>query len=150
MLDRSATRTKWRAKKYHADDHGVDFNLSFEDYASLIIEAGITEADIGRGAEKYCLGRYGDDGPYELGNCRFITNRDNGIEGTETRKRRGDGMPGGENFVGVNHWNHKGLIVTPWGEFESLRKAANADGALWGHNKIKDLIHAGESDYYYK
>lgn len=150
MLNMSATRTKWRAKKYHAAEHGIDFNLSFEDYASLLVEAGITEADVGRGAEKYCLGRYGDEGPYELGNCRFITNRENGIEGTDTRKRRGDGMPGGENFVGENHWNHQGFVVTPWGEFESLRKAAKAVGSLWGHNKIKNLIHEGAEGYCYR
>jgi hypothetical protein len=149
MLNMSVARTKWRSKKYHAADHGIEFKLSFEEYASLLTESGITADDIGRGAEKYCLARHMDEGPYEVGNCRFVTNRQNGIEGTETRMRRGDGMPGGSNFVGVSHWNHKGLVVTPWGEFESLRKAAKGDGALWGHNKIKNLIHSGEDGYYY-
>lgn len=150
MISRSATRTKWRAKKHHAKEKGVEFNLPFDHYISLMLEAGITEEQIGWGAHKYCLGRYGDNGPYELGNCRFITNRENGIEGTDTRKLRGDGMPGGANLIGASHWNHKGMVVTPWGKFESLRKAATVGGALWGHNKIKNLIHEGAAGYFYQ
>ena len=136
-------------KRYHANERNIPFNLSFEDYLSLIIEADITESDIGWGASKYCLGRYGDDGPYQIGNCRFITNRENGIEGTETRKRRGDGNPGGVNLIGENHWNHKGFVVTPWGKFESLRKAANDPNALFGHTKIMKMIKSDDPTFYY-
>lgn len=48
--------------------------LSFRQYMKLVVRAGITELDeIGGSAGKYQLGRKGDKGHYEWGNCRFIT-----------------------------------------------------------------------------
>jgi hypothetical protein len=37
----------------------------------------ITVWDIGKKPHQYCLARYGDTGPYEIGNCRFITCAEN-------------------------------------------------------------------------
>ena len=52
-------------------------DLTWQDVAQLLDEAGITVDDIGRGSDQYNLARYGDTGPYTIGNCRFITKREN-------------------------------------------------------------------------
>lgn len=52
--------------------------MTFDQYLHLALEAGIqTPYEIGIGVDKYQLGRLGDCGDYELGNCRFITMRQN-------------------------------------------------------------------------
>ena len=57
---------------------GIEWRLSYRDLCTLLEEAGITSADMsGHRADGYVLGRYGDTGPYEIGNCRFITVREN-------------------------------------------------------------------------
>ena len=43
-------------------------------------EAGIVSSQLGIALDKYVLARNGDKGPYKLGNCRFITQRENMIE----------------------------------------------------------------------
>jgi len=64
---------------------GIEWNLTDDELQDLLDEAGITIDDVGRGTNKYQLSRYGDTGPYEVGNCRFITQLDNLSE----MKRRG-------------------------------------------------------------
>ena len=91
---------KANSKKYR----GIEFHLTEADIATLLDEAGITIWDVGQGKGAYCLGRYGDKGPYTMGNCRFITHRENGrewwygmsIEEQEQRKAqaREDGKKG--------------------------------------------------------
>ena len=56
---------------------GQEFNLSYSEIRWLFWIARITPADIGRSRDQYCLGRFGDSGAYEIGNCRFITNAQN-------------------------------------------------------------------------
>ena len=51
----------------------IPFNLTDDDIATLLSEAGIEVTDIGKSSGKYCLARYNDEGPYEMGNCRFVT-----------------------------------------------------------------------------
>lgn len=52
--------------------------LTFEEYIGLAIDAGIeTPHQIGRLPGQYQLGRLGDMGDYEIGNCRFITKEEN-------------------------------------------------------------------------
>ena len=71
--------------------------LSFEQYIDLVVEAGIKYPDeIGLKSNSYQMGRIGDTGIYELGNCRFISKsvnmkeRDiNGGTATMGSKRKG-------------------------------------------------------------
>lgn len=52
--------------------------LTFEQYVGLALEANITDPNqIGRSIDKFQMARTGDSGDYSLGNCRFITMRDN-------------------------------------------------------------------------
>jgi len=70
------------SKQQRLDRSGnpIEFRLEIDDLNQLLSEAGITMDDIGRGRDKYCLARYEDLGNYEIGNCRFITNYENGLE----------------------------------------------------------------------
>ena len=56
------------------------FTLTGKQMIQLFDEADIRPEDIGRKAHEYHLARYGDTGPYEMGNCRFITARENLME----------------------------------------------------------------------
>lgn len=67
-----AYRTK---KQTNAKRSGKGFHLDVFDICYLLQEAGITIWDVGNA--KYVLGRYGDTGDYEIGNCRFITQKEN-------------------------------------------------------------------------
>lgn len=69
---------KYNNRKGDAKGYGIPFHLTFEDYVGLAIQAGLkSPSQIGQSIDSFCLGRVGDIGPYELGNCRFITQRQN-------------------------------------------------------------------------
>lgn len=53
-------------------------SLTFSEYVQLAIDAGLSKPDqIGTRLDQYQMGRIGDVGNYELGNCRFITTEQN-------------------------------------------------------------------------
>ena len=54
---------------------------------NLLEEAGSSIGELGVGSDKYCLARNNDLGSYTVGNCRWITNRENLDESHHTRKR---------------------------------------------------------------
>lgn len=76
-------RRKFSNKKKNAKQDGIGCFLSFEDYCSLVKEAGIKAKQITHFG--YHLARYNDTGPYAIGNCRFIPWIDN------MRERKVDG-----------------------------------------------------------
>jgi hypothetical protein len=73
-------RMKWQTKKDNAKKEGLSCPLTFDEYKSLMIIANITGDQIGIGGDQYNLARYGDTGDYEIGNCRFITHKENCME----------------------------------------------------------------------
>jgi hypothetical protein len=74
-------RSKWQRLIYHSNRRDLKCNLKFEDYMNLAKSAGIkSPTDIGVASEKYQMGRLGDVGNYDLGNCRFITSKQNKLE----------------------------------------------------------------------
>lgn len=76
--DMKSWRIKWSHLKTSASYAKKECNLTFEDYTKIAAESGIKSPDqIDRTLDSYCLGRIGDIGPYEIGNCRFITHRQN-------------------------------------------------------------------------
>lgn len=68
---------RWENKKTNARKYGVECKLTLEEYCKLIYEAGLHSSDLGYKGNKYDLARYNDQGPYEIGNCRFITHKEN-------------------------------------------------------------------------
>ena len=51
--------------------------LSYTELYSLVQQAGIQPSQIGQASSDYQLARYDDSGDYVIGNCRFITTREN-------------------------------------------------------------------------
>ena len=85
-------RQKWSNLRGDSRGYGRECKLTFEQYTQLAIDAGISHLDIGQSLDSYCMGRLGDSGDYELGNCRFITHRQNHKErcengGTESMRQ---------------------------------------------------------------
>jgi len=64
-------------KRKNCYKQGIPIDLTWQDIAQLMDDAGITVDDIGKGSADYNLARYGDKGGYTLDNCRFITKREN-------------------------------------------------------------------------
>lgn len=73
--DDGKLREKFRYKKHNSKQRNISYELTFEEYANLLKEAGLKSSDIGHAT--YHLARYEDEGPYRVGNCRFITAKEN-------------------------------------------------------------------------
>ena len=78
-ISRYITRKRWKTNGKRVDRNGdpVRFDLKSADIRQLLEEAGITIYDLGHGHDGYCLARHDDLGSYVMGNCRFVTNREN-------------------------------------------------------------------------
>lgn len=68
---------RWTNKRVNAKKYGVECKLILEEYCKLIHDAGLHSSDLGYKGNRYDLARYNDQGPYEVGNCRFITHKEN-------------------------------------------------------------------------
>lgn len=69
-----------RPRKLDRNGNPVEWKLTRNEVEQLLTEAGITIYEVGAGKGKFCLARVNDTGDYELGNARFITNEQNGLE----------------------------------------------------------------------
>ena len=88
-INRYITRKRYRTNNKRIDREGnpIRFDLKVADMRYLLEEAGISIWDVGAGDDKYCLARNNDLGSYTIGNCRWITNRENSDEISINRKR---------------------------------------------------------------
>lgn len=68
---------KYKAKCYNGKFQGHPCLLTIHEYCLLMQEAGIVSSQLGYRGENYDLARYNDEGPYAIGNCRFITHQEN-------------------------------------------------------------------------
>lgn len=83
--------------------------ITFEDYITLAVDAGIkTSKEIGTSRDSFCLGRLGDVGDYEVGNCRFIKVSQNQLERTQNggADRQYDKMRGRTKAT------HEGIMIS--------------------------------------
>lgn len=69
-------RTMYRRHKIHAKQRGIGHRLTLVQFISLLVRSGHL-FDYGRGCDKYCIARHGDQGIYEIGNVKVITNAEN-------------------------------------------------------------------------
>jgi len=142
-------------QKSNAKQRGIDFEISLEDWKGIWVASGKWD-DRGRGANKYCMSRFGDKGEYVAGNVFIQLGKHNVSEGNlgkldsdETRKLKSKAMIGtlhpwaaGKNNPmhrpevkakmslatgGGNHYNARS-IVTPYGVFATAGLAAEALG----------------------
>jgi hypothetical protein len=78
IQDTKAWFKKYRGVVRNAKCRDIECPLTFLQYMKLVVKAGLTQpSDIGMAVHQYNLGRIGDEGPYEWGNCRFITSKQN-------------------------------------------------------------------------
>jgi hypothetical protein len=71
---------RWRNKCVNAKKEGIECKLTFDEYCQLVKDAGLKSSQLGFTGEGYVLARYNDSGDYEIGNCRFITQKENSDE----------------------------------------------------------------------
>lgn len=146
MGNKKDVRRKWQTKKDDAKKRGIPCSLTLEEYKKLMQDAGITLDQIGSKKGQFGLARFGDIGGYSLNNCRFITTSENQREASKTKPKNGLPLGGGsyESVKGCNHYKDRGLIVTPWGIFDTIRLAALAPGCTCSaatiHRRIKNNI----------
>lgn len=81
-------RQRFSNKRVNAKKEGIEFELTFKEYCQLVEEAGLISSQLGFKGENYVLARYNDEGPYKVGNCRFITQKENMAEQKRTEKQR--------------------------------------------------------------
>lgn len=112
----------FRNQRDRAAERGIGFLLTYEEWLKIWTESGFL-VERGRGANKYCMSRHGDIGPYAVGNVKIKTNNDNGTEGSlgrwhleETKIKIGAG--------------NKGKIISPETRLKiSLAKTGKPSGS---------------------
>ena len=146
---------RYKAQMKNAERRGIDFLLSFDQWLKIWTDSGKLDQR-GRGAEKFCMCRNGDIGPYEIGNVFIGTGRENvrvGNLGKEMTQEVRDkiskahmGKPhewsrGAKNPMhrpdvkakmsaaigGANHYRQRG-VNTPHGYFVTSKAASEALG----------------------
>ena len=80
LNDDGKLKRRFINKRVNAKNENIPFNLTYEQYMELVHEAGLKSSQLGFTGEGYVLGRNNDSGGYELGNCRFITQKENSDE----------------------------------------------------------------------
>ena len=78
--DDGKLRRKYNNKKVNSKKENIEFNLTFDEFVSLVKAAHLKSSQLGYTGEKYVLARYGDKGGYTINNCRFITQKENAAE----------------------------------------------------------------------
>jgi hypothetical protein len=72
----------FRAIRNSARRRGIDFLLSFEEWQSIWKRSRRAHKR-GRHLDEYCMARFGDKGPYAVGNVRIIKHKRNAKEQTK-------------------------------------------------------------------
>jgi hypothetical protein len=80
----STVKHKYNVHKAGAKRRNIAFELSFEEWYDIWLSSGKWE-ERGKGANGYCMCRYGDKGPYDKGNVYIATNAENGKEANTGR-----------------------------------------------------------------
>jgi hypothetical protein len=77
-------KQKYQNHKACAKRRNIVFGLTFDEWYDIWLSSGKWE-ERGRGANAYCMCRYGDKGPYNKNNVYIATNADNGKEANTGR-----------------------------------------------------------------
>jgi hypothetical protein len=90
----------YKMHKSNARTRKIPFLLTFEQWLAIWTESGKLDQR-GRGADKFCMCRNGDVGPYEVGNVFIGTGRENvragnlgKLDSAETRQKKSQSMRG--------------------------------------------------------
>ena len=124
---------RFKSKRSRSKD-GPGFYLTFQEYCGLMREARVVSSQLGNCG--YHLARHGDEGPYAVGNCRFILWRDNLAE-MDTAKiseglvRRFVDHPG--HFLGRSHRERSKLAIGRANRHSQLGARNSQFGTCWVH-----------------
>ncbi len=72
-------RTRYKNHRRRAKKRGITWLFTYSIWRKKWYESGKWEQR-GLGRDKYCMARYNDEGPYEYGNTKIITNLENCCE----------------------------------------------------------------------
>lgn len=153
MSTKDPYKKAYTQHKSNAKQRCIEMRLTFDEWKEIWLQSGKWD-ERGRGAEKYCMCRLGDEGHYEAGNVFIAQNKCNISDGNigktdseVTRAKKSASMKGkahpwsvgdknpmhrpevkakmGEATGGANHYNQKG-VITPDGYFVTAKAAAIA------------------------
>jgi hypothetical protein len=120
-------RPRWRYHRRHAKDRKIPFLLTFDQWLQIWIDSGHIH-ESGTRNHQYCMARYGDKGPYAVGNVRIVTVAQNHAENT-----KGKFKPGVKSYLLVK--NRKPTA-------ERIAKMRSAQLRLWSspahHRKMSE------------
>lgn len=74
MRDNTTPYARFKQHRQSAKHRGIDFNLTFEQWWELWAPHWEKR---GQGSQQMCMCRKADKGPYEVGNVRIATNKEN-------------------------------------------------------------------------
>lgn len=77
----------YRDCKYGAKERSIEFLLTFDEWLKIWIDSGHFH-ERGRSNHQYQMARFGDKGPYTVGNVRIITCAENHAEFCHTKEQR--------------------------------------------------------------
>ncbi len=80
-------RRQYSQHKASAKQRGIPFLLSYTEWLAIWQASGHL-SERGRGREKYCMARFGDRGPYAVGNVKIVQNAQNASEIMHPRDSR--------------------------------------------------------------
>lgn len=76
-------RNDFAVQKWRAARRGIKFLMTFEEWLEVWEQSGKLMLR-GRGRGKYCMARFGDKGPYKVGNVEIITHEKNSTDQQKT------------------------------------------------------------------
>jgi len=88
-------REKYTGMRFHSEERGIDFNLSYEEFLEMWLESGKWELR-GKHKEAYQLCRYHDEGAYSVNNCYIGT-----VQQNQHDKHK---IPDGETGEIIKEW----------------------------------------------
>jgi hypothetical protein len=79
-------RKQFHSHKGGAKHRGIPFLLTYAEWLAIWEQSGHLH-ERGNRKGQYCMARYGDQGAYEVGNVRIVTNAENQVEAGEAHAR---------------------------------------------------------------
>ena len=72
------SKARYRDQRRSAKERGIPFNLTYEEWYNWYLSQGVDKnIRQGKDGNCWCMCRYNDSGPYELGNIYLDTNSNN-------------------------------------------------------------------------
>lgn len=147
-------KRRYWTHKQNAGRRGKEFLLTFSEWMTIWTESGHMN-ERGRSIHQFVMARYGDVGPYAVGNVRIITGAENRAEqkcSLETRAKMGAARIGNKNSVGRVHTPERRAQISKslagnksrTGMKDSPETRAKKSAALMGNTHTLGMRHSQE------